>query len=407
MPTTPIRAPAGPNGQPSASPALQRRAPAWASARVILARQLAAALLVLGAVLAFSPRVPGEQVTVTPVWDYQREQVTIAGTGPLNAYARSMVRVAAWLARASIERHRDVARLNLLGATVGAPSAAAIGAWRQRHQSLLEASSVTVVVALLGYGVVARPATRTWLVALLLLLTVTVAITHPQTTLRLASAPGTAVQDRTAAAVAHLPLQGELPAGADSLAATQEPLAARYWAAFVSRPLSVLQTGSPLLADAPAADKSDLLRFLRRKLDAVDDWALGRRGPERAAVATLTVLYLLPFALTLLALAMAAACAQALLLGLCLAGLVVAPLAVESRWRPAVVRCWVVPAVGAAGLLAAATTTSLLVLWVAAAVRGLDEQVGLVTGGALLPLLGLALAARGWFQRRDREGEDR
>jgi hypothetical protein len=47
------------------------------------------------------------------------------------------------------------------------------------------------------------------------------------------------------------------------------------------------------------------------------------------------------------------------------------------------------------------------VLWVAAAVRGLDEQVGLVTGGALLPLLGLALAARGWFQRRDREGEDR
>jgi hypothetical protein len=372
---------------------------------VILARQLAAVLLLLGVALAFSPGIPDDRVTAAPVWDYQREQVTITGTGPLNAYARAVLRATAWLARASIERQRDVGRLNLLGVTVGAPAAEQVRVWRQAHQAVLEASTVTVVVALLAYGMLARSATRAWLVALLLLLAATVAITRPHTTLRLAVAPGTAVQDRIATAVARPPLLPGRPAG-EGLAAAQQPLTARYWTAFVGRSLSRLQTGSPLLADAPPADKPGLLRVLRRQLHAVNDWALGRRGLERAVIATLTALYLLPFALALLALAMAASCAQALLLTLCLAGLAAVPLAVEPRWRAAVVRCWLLPAVGAAGLLATATAASLLLLWLAAAVRALDEQVGLVVAGAALPLLALVLAACRW-PRRGRGGEGR
>jgi hypothetical protein len=407
MRTIPARASAGPSGLPTTSPAPHRRTFAWASARGILARQLVAVALLLGVALVSGPGVRAEQVATPPIWDYQREQVAIAGAGPLNAYARAAVRGAAWLARASIERQRDLARLDLLGVTVGTPAAQALGRWRQAHRMLLQTSTMAGVVALVVYGVVARPATRAWLVALLLLLAATVALNRPQTTLHLASMPSRAVQDWTATAVARLPLLGDPPAGGDGLGAAQRPLAARYWTAFVGRPLSRLQTGSPLLADAPAADKPGLLGFLRAKFRPVNDWALGRRGPERAAIATLTVLYLLPFALALLAMAMAMAYAQALLLGLCLASLIVVPLAVEPRRRTAVVRCWLLPAVAAGGLLAGATTASLLLFWVATAVRTLDEQLGLVVGGGVLPLLGLAWAARGWSRQRDGGGEDR
>ena len=69
--------------------------------------------------------------------------------------------------------------------------------------------------------------------------------------------------------------------------------------AFVGEPLSRLQTGTTVLATAPPAGKAGVLGMLRARVTAVGDWAVGRRGPERAVIATLALAYVLPFALAL------------------------------------------------------------------------------------------------------------
>ena len=90
----------------------------------------------------------------------------------------------------------------------------------------------------------------------------------------------------------------------------QRTVAGRYWTAFVGQPLSRLQTGTTVLATAPPEAKPGVLGSLRARVTAVGDWAIGRRGPERAVIATLALAYVLPFALALVALAMLASCAQ-------------------------------------------------------------------------------------------------
>ena len=118
-------------------------------------------------------------------------------------------------------------------------------------------------------------------------------------------------------------------------AVVQRTVAGRYWTAFVGEPLSRLQTGTTVLATAPPAAKPGVLGSLRARVTAVGDWAVGRRGPERAVIASLALAYVLPFALALVALAAAASCAQTLVWLLALAGPLVL-LAVDPRRRRAV-----------------------------------------------------------------------
>jgi hypothetical protein len=385
------RVPATPAG-PTVASAGRRRPIAWG----VLPRELAAAFLVLVVAVLVSPARPG-QGPAAPTWDYQHEQVVIAGGGPLNAYSRAAIRATAWLGRASIERQRDVDRLNLLRFLAGDPIASGLAAWRQDHQAALQGGTAVAVLALVAFGVLARPARRTWLVAVLLLLGLTVLVTKPETSLRVASAPSTAI-----------------PAGVAGLAGTPSPagragappppdrrvLAGRYWMAFVAGPLSRLQTGSPVLASAAPAAKAGVLSSISRRVPGVRAWAAGRHALQRAVIATLALSYLLPFAAVLGVLAMVATCAQALLLLLGLAALGAAPLALEPRWRPAVTRWWLRPLIASLLLLTVATLTSLLVMWAATILHVGDDLLGTLLAGSAWPVLSGALAV--WWLRRRR-----
>jgi hypothetical protein len=374
----------------------------WSWLRAVLAPYLAAAFVLLATVFVVVPergRPPGPPAPGGATWDYQREVVAIRGGGAGNAYARSAIRATAWMARGSIERQRDVFRFNLLGFLAGRPLAAGVGAWREAHRLALEGGTMALLVALIGYGVVRRPGGRTWVVTALLLVAVTVAVTRPLTTERLAGAPAVAVPDLvTQVATSVQPGAGRGPAAAE----VRERLAARYWTSFVASPLSRLQTGSPVLAASPPAVKAGLLELLRRRIAGVDDWAVGRRGPERAVVATTATVYVLPFALALGALAMVATCAQALLYLLCLAALGAVPLAVDPRRRRAVRTWWLLPLAGTVAVLVASTLLSLLVLWLAEVVHAADEEVGVLLAGSIGPVLALVLAGRAL--RRPRRG---
>src|SRR5207247_1066352 len=89
------------------------------------------------------------------------------------------------------------------------------------------------------------------------------------------------------------------------------------------------------LAESPPAAKPGVLDLLRRRVAGVNDWAIGRHGPERALIASSATLYVLPFALLLGVLAMVATCAQTLLSLLCLGPLVARPLAAPRPPRAA------------------------------------------------------------------------
>ena len=378
--------------RPTAAGARRPRAIVWG----VLPRELAAAFLLLVLVLLVSPARPG-QGPAAPTWDYQHEQVVVTGGGPLNAYARTAMRATAWLGRASIERQRDVDRLNLLRFLAGEPLATGLAGWRQGHEPALRDATAVVVLVLVGFGVLTRPARRTWLVAVLLLFGLTLLVTKPDTSMRVASAPSTAIP----AGVAGL---AGSPSPAGRAGAPPPPdrhvLAGRYWIAFVASPLSRLQTGSPVLASAPPTAKAGVLDSVRRRVPGVRAWAAGRHALQRAVIATLALTYVLPFAALLGVLAMVATCAQALLLLLGLATLGAVPLALEPRWRPAVVRWWLRPLLASLLLLTLAALTALLVMWVATVLHAGDELLGTLFAGSAWPLVSAALAA--WWLRRRR-----
>jgi hypothetical protein len=376
---------------PTVASVAPRRTTAWDA----LARELAAAFLLLVVVLLAGPARPGDPPASAP-WDYQREQVVVEGEGPLNAYARAAMRATAWLGRASIERQRDVDRLNLLRFLVGEPAAVAVAEWRQGHELALRGGTAAAVGVLIGFGVLARPARRTWLVAVLLLLGLTLLVTKPDTTLRMAGAPSTAIPAGVAG-LAGSPSPAR-PTGAP--AHDRRVLATRYWTSFVAGPLSRLQTGTAVLAGAPPTAKAGVLDAVRGNMPAVAAWAAGRRALERVVIATLALTYVLPFAILLGVLAMVATCVQALLLLLGVGTLVAAPLAVDPRWRPAVARWWLGPLLASLLLLAAAAFASLLVMWVATALRSSDELFGTLLAGSAVPVLAGVLAL--WWLRRRR-----
>jgi hypothetical protein len=370
--------------------------------RTLLFRYLAVGFVLLATVVVASPGAHDGGADPDP-WDYQHEQVDVQGSGALNAYARTAVRATAWLAKSSIERQRDMLRISLLDVLVGAGAARSLGAWRVANADLLEAATKAALLGLIAWGVVRRPAWRHLTVAALLLLAATLVVTRPQTTLEAAARPGTAVPSAMLAVVTRVAPSG--PGGAlTGGEASQRRLLTRFWKSYVGNPLSRMQTGTAVLADAAPGKKAGVLAALRKNVSAVNDWAVGRRGPERAFIATSALGYVLPFAVGLGALAMVAACAQTLLLVLCLAGLFALPLAVAGRrQRRALVRFWLAPLVGSAAVLAGASLLSFVVVRAAETLHASDEYVGLLLAGSTWPVLAALLIGR-WLTRRRRLG---
>jgi hypothetical protein len=369
--------------------------------RTLLFRYLAVGFILLATVVVANPKGPDAARDAEP-WDYQREQVDVEGRGVLNVYARTSVRATAWLAKASIERQRDVFRLSLFDFLVGAGAADAIGGWRADHAPALEAATKVALLGLIAVGLVRRPAWRTLTAAVLLVLVATVVLTRPQTTVEKAAGPGVAVPNVMLGVVTQVAPDGA--GGSRAAEPTQRRLLTRYWKSFVAHPLSRMQTGTPVLASAPPDKKAGVLKALRNNVSAVNDWAVGHRGPERAFIATSALGYVLPFAVGLGVLAMIAACAQTMLFLLCLAGLFALPLAVLGpRHRGAIIRYWLLPLLGSAAVLAAASLLSFAVVRAAETLHASDEYVGLLLAGSTWPALAAFLIGR-WLARRRRQG---
>jgi hypothetical protein len=386
-------------GRPPVASTRPRRAPGAAR---VLAAYLAAAFVLLAVVFTLRPHQG--PAPAAPTWDYQRETVALEGGGALNAYARWAVRTTAWLARGSIERQRDVHRLSPLDFLAGEDAAAELAAWRQRHRLPLEGATLAAVTALAAWGGLRRRPGRLWLAALLMVVGLTVLVTRPQTATSLAARAGTAVPNLLLRAAATADPSGSVAATAeragDGAERVQRTVAGRYWTAFVGEPLSRLQTGTTVLAGAPPAGKPGLLRSLRARVTVVGDWAVGRHGLERAVIATLALVYAVPFALALVALAMLASCAQALVWLLALAGPLVAPLAVDPARRRALVRWWLVPLAAAVALLGASALAALVVIRVAELTHAVDAELGLLLAGSTAPVLAAGLAVRRLLARR-------
>jgi hypothetical protein len=387
-------------GRPPARPSAPRPAPGPAR---VLAAYLAAAFVLLAVVFALRPAQG--QPPAAPAWDYQRETVALEGGGTLNAYARWAVGTTASVTRGSIERQRDVHRLSPLDHLAGQRAASTLAGWRERHRLPLEGATLAAVCALAIWGTLRRRPGRVWLAALLMLVGLTLLVTRPQTATSLAAKAGTEVPNLLLRAGAGADPSGSVAAAgtaADPSPAelVQRTVATRYWTAFVSEPLSRLQTGTTVLATAPPAGKAGVLGALRARVTAVGDWAVGRRGPERAVIATLALAYVLPFALALVALAMLASCAQTLVWLLALAGPLAAPLAVDPRHRRAVLRWWLVPLAAALALLAGTAIASLAVIRVAELTHAADAYLGMLLAGSTAPLLAAVLAVRRLLRRR-------
>jgi hypothetical protein len=373
-----------------------RRQDAGPAMATVLVAYLVAAFVLLATVYALRPHRGA--APPAPTWDYQRETVALEGGGGFNAYARWAVRSTAWLTRGSIERQRDVHRLSPLDFLAGEAGARALAGWRERHRLPLEGATLVAAAGLAAWGTLRRRPGRVWLVALLVLLGLTVLVTRPQTATRLAGQAGVAVPNL----VLRGGVQGD-PSGSvaatPGAGATQRTIAGRYWTAFVGEPLSRLQTGTTVLATAPPADKAGVLGFVRGRVTAVGDWAVGRRGLERAVIATLALAYVVPFALLLVVLAMLAACAQAMVWLLCLAGPLVAPLAVDPHRRRAVLRLWLLPLAAAVGLLACSALGALVVVRAAELAHAADAYLGMLLAGSTAPVAVAVLVIRRLVRR--------
>ena len=370
--------------------------------RTLLFRYLAVGFILLATVVVANPGAPTAPGDPDP-WDYQREQVDVQGRGVLNAYGRMGIRATAWLAKSSIERQRDMLRLSLFDALIGPGAAQSVGGWRARNANLLEAATKAALLGLIAWGVIRRPAWRNVTVAALLLIVATVAITRPYSTVSAATRPGVVVPNAMLTMVTRIAPDGGAGDQADA-EPTQRRLLTGYWRSFVAHPLSRMQTGTTVLAEAEPGKKASVLDSLRKNVAAVNDWAVGHRGPERAFIATSALGYVLPFAVGLGALAMVAACAQTILFLLCLAGPFVLPVAVAGRrQRRALVRFWLAPLLGSLAVLAAASLLSFVVVRAAETLHASDEYVGLLLAGSTWPALAAFLIGR-WLTHRRRQG---
>jgi len=364
--------------------------------RAALVRYFAVGFLLLSLVAIANPHRPDSGGPASKPWDYQRDTIAIQGNGILNAYARGAVHLTAWLAKSSIERQRDVYRLNLFDFLIGGRTAGGLVHFRLAHRGLLQLGTELAIIVLVGYGILRQPNRRTWALAVLLLLSTTILVTKPEATLGAAGTVGVQIPDAMLAMVHPGHATAASPAGSSSGERGLEQLAGSYWTSFVGEPLSRLQSGTPVLAGASPAHKTGVLTNLRRNVSGVNDWAIGHCGPERAFIATAALGYILPVSVALGVLAMVAACAQTVLFLLVLAGLFMVPLSLDSRRRRGmVIVYWLLPLLACVLLLTVASLASFAVMRIAEAIHASDEYVGVLLAGSTWPLL-----TAGWFLGR-------
>jgi hypothetical protein len=384
---------------------LTRRGGGRAGVRVLVIRYMAAAVVLLAVVLALDPHDPDAAGRDGRPWQYQREAVEVQGRGVLNGYARGVIGATAWLTRGSVERVRDVNRLNLLDLLIGTPAAGQVSGWREENSLALERSTQLAMLLLVAFGVIARPPGRSWILVLLLLLSLTWFLAKPQTTVRLASGPSTGVPAVMLAVFSELD-PGVPPTRQRTPRQAEEELVGSYWDSFVGNPLSRMQTGSPVLVGAEPERKAGVLATLRHGVGTVNDWAVGRRGWERAFIATTAFAYVVPFSVAVTTAAMVATAAQALLFVLCIAGLAVVPIAIDRRRRPAAVRYWLLPLLMTVGVLAASSLLSLALLRAGQALHRADEYAGVLLAGSTWPLVVTFVLRRRALRRRRRRTAD-
>jgi hypothetical protein len=191
-------------------------------------------------------------------------------------------------------------------------------------------------MALAAMTALARQQRRRFAGALLGMLLAAVAVTRPATVLAAAGFPGqvtVGVALRIIGAPDPSPLLGQARLTADKgLVAAQRRLGDAYWTAFVTANVSRADAATPILTQAPPAQRAGLLEHLRRSL--VGGWDGAPGGLQRAVVGVTALVSTGVFAVVATALAMLALISKTLLFVLMGAAVFVVPLATDSRnWR--------------------------------------------------------------------------
>jgi hypothetical protein len=359
--------------------------------RGLLGRYLAVVGALLGLTVTLAPDPAGEQAGPPPA---HRVEVIQVDGGGLNTLTRFAMRGTAWTSALAVERQHDLLAPSPLVSRVLTPMAVRFSAWRDANRRQLTTSAITAVTVLLFYGILGRPARRSWAQMVLLLLIWSVLATYPTTALRAVSLPG---QATTWLLVELVGRSGE--PGAQPATLIQSGLGDQFWTAFVTQPYSRVQTGSAVLAQAPPEGRSGLLGTLREQVAAIGRRAGGGAAAERALTATVAFGSALPFAAAIGTCSVAGWVAQSLLLLLCLTVIALAPvLLLDVRARLLLVRWWLIPLLGGLALAALASAASFGAVWLAVTLAGLGESAARMFTGSAFALACVLLAGR-WVHR--------
>jgi hypothetical protein len=401
LPTVPLRrrvvdpagVPASP--MPLLSEGLPRSdRPPGARQRRLLGRYLAAVTVLLGLTVALAPVPTTTEPGPPPA--HRVEVIQIGGDG-LNGLTRTAMRATAWTSALAVDLQHDLLVPSPLVSRVFGPLAVRFSAWRDANRTRLATSVITAVTVLVFYGVLGRPARRSWARMILLLLVWSMLATYPQTVLWAASIPGQGTTSLSAALVDH----GD-PQDAHR-AIAQEGLGDGFWTAFVTQPYSRIQTGSAVLAQAPPEQRAGLLGTLGAKVAGIDRRIRGGAALERALTALIALASAVPFAAAIAACSMAAWVAQTLLLLLCLTAIAFVPALLDARARPLLVRWWLIPLISTVGLTALASAASFGVIWLAVSLAHAGESLTRMLSGSAVAagcVLLTAWRVRRWARRQ-------
>jgi hypothetical protein len=383
--------PPPPYGPPGPPPPADNAVSRW---RRLLTRYLVATAVMLTLALVVLPASPNERLD--PSVAHRVEQIRVDGTGLLTGLGRTTLRASAWLAAVTVDRQRALLDPTPLAFRIGEPLTAALHAWQDPGNRPLQLMAVFTAMALAAMTALARQQRLRFAGALLGMLLAAVAVTRPATVLAAAGFPGqvtVGVALRIIGTPDPSPLLGQASLTADKgLVAAQRQLGDAYWTAFVTANVSRADTATPILTQAPPAQRAGLLEYLRRSLVGGRDGAPG--GLQRAVVGVTALVSTGVFAVVATALAMLALIAKTLLFVLVAAAVLVIPLATDRRnWRR-LGRYWLVPLAGSWGLLGVSALGTWIITSAAVTLAGAGEWLISLFSGSTIAV------AAAWFAWR-------